>query len=142
MQEHIAYYRRLIAKDPQNIDAHLRLGAIWRQEGLIEDAVRAYNSAARLLAQGGLDLEAIAACRAVFELDSNHLETSALRHVYWCCGPCSGVPSDWSPHQGRLPRTIGTSAQYSQHPSHWSFCRNGSSPTQAGSMHSGNVANS
>ena len=65
MQEHIAYYRRLIAEDPRNIDAHLRLGAIWRQEGQVGEAVRAYNSAARLLSEGGLELEAIAACRGV-----------------------------------------------------------------------------
>jgi len=75
MQEHIAYYKQLVADDPQNIDAHLRLGAIWRQAGHVDEAVRAYNTAARLLARGGLDLEAIAACRAVFELDPSHLET-------------------------------------------------------------------
>ncbi len=75
MQEHINYYTQQIVDDPQNIDAHLRLGAIWRQCGEIDKAVGAYHGAAKLLAKGGLDLEAIAACRAVFELDPNHQQT-------------------------------------------------------------------
>ncbi len=75
MEEHIAHYKRLLAADPRNIDAYLRLGALWRTQGQAAQAVGAYNAAARLLSEEGLELEAIAACRAVFEIDPGHFET-------------------------------------------------------------------
>jgi CRP-like cAMP-binding protein len=75
MNEHIAYYARLLDRNPGNVDARLRLAALWRSEGASDRAVRQYAAAARLLARDGLLLEAIAACKAIFEMDPTHTET-------------------------------------------------------------------
>ncbi len=75
LTKHMLYYQRIVQADPSNIEAGLRLAAIYRESGLIGKAVDAYVRSARLLAGQGLPLEAIAACKAILELDATHTET-------------------------------------------------------------------
>jgi len=83
MNEHIAYYTRLLDGDPGNVDARLRLAAVWRSEGEDARAVRQYAAAARLLAKNGLLFEAIAACKAIFDMEPTHTETQLfLASIY------------------------------------------------------------
>ncbi len=75
LTKHRLYYQRIVQSDPSNIEASLRLAAIYRESGLIGKAVDAYVRCARLLAGQGLPLEAMAACKAILELDPKHTET-------------------------------------------------------------------
>ena len=75
MNEQIAFYEGLIREDPTNIDARLRLAAMWKAQGKPQRAVEQYAQAGRQLAAEGLLMEAIAACKAIIELDPHHTET-------------------------------------------------------------------
>lgn len=75
MKEHIVYYQQLLERDPDNVEAHLRLGALWRSLHRHDLAVSHYAAAARHLAREGFLLEAIAACKAIFEMEPQHTET-------------------------------------------------------------------
>lgn len=74
LKKYLAYYQKVLKGDPENIEARLRLAAIFREMGRHSHAVEEYVSASKLLAKEGLPLEAIAACKAVLELDSTHTE--------------------------------------------------------------------
>ena len=75
LRKYLAYYRKTLRDDPENIEARLRLAALFREMGRISHAIEEYGMAAKLLASEGLPLEAIAACKAIFELDPSHQET-------------------------------------------------------------------
>ena len=65
MDEHIAYYRRLIAQDPRHADAHLHLAALLRRHGRQHEAISTYQAAAALLSDAGLFQEAISASKSI-----------------------------------------------------------------------------
>lgn len=75
LRKYLAYYQKVLRDDPENIEARLRLAAIFREMGRKNHAVEEYSTASKLLARGGLPLEAIAACKAVLELDPTHTES-------------------------------------------------------------------
>lgn len=75
LRKYLAYYRKALNEDPENIEARLRLAALFREMGRPAFAIEEYNTAAKLLASDGLPLEAIAACKAILELDPTHQET-------------------------------------------------------------------
>lgn len=75
LRKYLAYYQKVLREDPENIEARLRLAAIFREMGRINHAVEEYSTASKLLARDGLPLEAIAACKAVLELDPTHTES-------------------------------------------------------------------
>lgn len=74
LRKYLAYYQRVLKAEPENIEARLRLAAIFREMGRDSHAVEEYVTASKLLAKEGLPLEAIAACKAVLELDPNQTE--------------------------------------------------------------------
>ena len=74
LRKYLAYYQKVLSADPENIEARLRLAAIFRELGRTEHAVAEYVTASKLLAKEGLPLEAIAACKAVLELSPDHSE--------------------------------------------------------------------
>ncbi|MFU8802326.1 MAG: cyclic nucleotide-binding domain-containing protein [Bradymonadaceae bacterium] len=75
LRKYLAYYQKTLREDPGNIEARLRLASIFREMGRPGHAIEEYVAAAKLLASSGLPLEAIAACKAILELDSSHTET-------------------------------------------------------------------
>lgn len=75
LRKYLAYYQKTLREEPDNIEARLRLAAIFRDMGREAHAVEEYVTAAKLLAREGLPLEAIAACKAVLELEPQHTET-------------------------------------------------------------------
>ncbi len=75
LRKYLAYYRKTLRDDPENIEARLRLAALFREMGRERHAIEEYGTAAKLLASEGLPLEAIAACKAILELDATHQET-------------------------------------------------------------------
>ncbi len=74
LRKYLAYYQKVLSAEPDNIEARLRLAAIFRELGRTKHAVAEYVTASKLLAKEGLPLEAIAACKAVLELDPTHSE--------------------------------------------------------------------
>ncbi len=75
LRKYLAYYRKTLSEDPENIEARLRLAALFREMERPSHAIEEYGTAAKLLASEGLPLEAIAACKAILELDPSHKET-------------------------------------------------------------------
>ncbi|MBA2662597.1 MAG: cyclic nucleotide-binding domain-containing protein [Bradymonadaceae bacterium] len=75
IKKYLVYYQKTLKEDPGNIEARLRLAAIFREMGRISHAVDEYVTAAKLLASQGLPLEALAACKAILELEPTHTET-------------------------------------------------------------------
>lgn len=75
VRKYLAYYRKKLNEDPENIEARLRLAALFRDMGRTSHAIEEYGTAAKLLASDGLPLEAIAACKAILELDPSHQDT-------------------------------------------------------------------
>ncbi|MFW5967416.1 MAG: tetratricopeptide repeat protein, partial [Persicimonas sp.] len=67
--KYLRYYRKTLREEPGNIEARLRLAALFREAGRTADAAEAYAEASKRLADEGLPLEAIAACKAVLELE-------------------------------------------------------------------------
>lgn len=74
LRKYLAYYQKVLKAEPENIEARLRLAAIFREMGKESHAVEEYVTSSKLLAKEGLPLEAIAACKAVLELEPNHSE--------------------------------------------------------------------
>ncbi len=74
LKKYLAYYQKILRDEPENIEARLRLAALFREMGSKSHAVDEYVAASKLLAAQGLPLEAIAACKAVLELDPSHTE--------------------------------------------------------------------
>ncbi len=75
LRKYLAYYQKTLREEPDNIEARLRLAAIFRDMGREAHAVEEYVTASKLLAREGLPLEAIAACKAVLEMEPQHTET-------------------------------------------------------------------
>jgi CRP-like cAMP-binding protein len=74
LRKYLAYYQKTLREEPENIEARLRLAALFREMGRPSHAVEEYVTASKLLAAQGLALEAIAACKAVLEIDPTHTE--------------------------------------------------------------------
>ena len=74
LKKYLAYYQKMLREDPENIEARLRLAALFKEIGSTSHAVEEYVTASKLLAAQGLPLEAIAACKAVLQLDGSHTE--------------------------------------------------------------------
>ena len=74
LKKYLAYYQQTLRDDPENIEARLRLASLFREMGHKSQAIDEYVTASKLLASQGLPLEAIAACKAVLEIDPTHTE--------------------------------------------------------------------
>ncbi len=78
MDEQIAYFRALIAQNPDHVDAHLKLALLWRRSRRRTEAISAYTAAAELLASKGSVLKAIGACRAILEMDPSNTDAKLM----------------------------------------------------------------
>ncbi len=78
LRTHLTYYQKVLTNDPEHIEAHLRLAEIFRELGNTSHATEQYVTVSKLLAKEGLPLEAIAACKAVLELDPSHTEIQSF----------------------------------------------------------------
>lgn len=74
LKKYLAYYQKTLREDPENVEARLRLATLFREMGHKSNAIEEYVTASKLLASQGLPLEAIAACKAVLEIDPTHTE--------------------------------------------------------------------
>ena len=74
LKKFLVYYRKRIDQDPENVEARLRLATVFREMGQRHRAIEQYEAAAQLLDEQGLALEAIAACKAILELDPSRVE--------------------------------------------------------------------
>lgn len=100
LRKYLAYYQKVLREDPENIEARLRLAAIFREMGRKTHAVEEYVAASKLLARDGLPLEAIAACKAVLELDPTHTEIQ-----FFLARLFAQVP-EATGHAGRIARPV------------------------------------
>lgn len=75
LRKYLAYYQKTLREEPENIEARLRLAAVFRDMGREAHAIEEYATASRLLAREGLALAAIAACKAILELAPDHTDT-------------------------------------------------------------------
>lgn len=91
MKDHILYYQQLLEMDPHNVEARLRLGALWRSMRRPDLAVPQYSAAARHLAREGFLLEAIAACKAIFEMEPQHTDTQLFLASLYARQPAGGA---------------------------------------------------
>lgn len=74
LEQYADYYQKHLRQKPDNVEARLRLATVYRELGRREEAVEAYTKSAELLADRELPLEAIAACKAVLELEPGHMD--------------------------------------------------------------------
>ncbi len=74
LEKFLVYYRKRIDRDPENVEARLRLATVFREMGQRRRAIEQYEAAAQLLDDQDLALEAIAACKAILELDPARVE--------------------------------------------------------------------
>lgn len=74
LKKFLVYYRKRIERNPENVEARLRLATVFREMGQRPRAIEQYEAAAQLLVDQGLALEAIAACKAILELDPSRVE--------------------------------------------------------------------
>ncbi|MDW8284094.1 MAG: tetratricopeptide repeat protein [Myxococcales bacterium] len=79
----VAVYKQILKLDPRLVDMHLTLAELYRQLGLIQDAINQYEAAAATLQREGRTREAIAAHQAALELDpTNVAQRIKLAELY------------------------------------------------------------
>lgn len=93
LKKYLAYYQKTLHEEPENIEARLRLAAVFRDMGRYGHAIEEYGTASRLLARQGLALEAIAACKAILELDPLHTETQLFLARMYARSPDAAGPA-------------------------------------------------
>jgi CRP-like cAMP-binding protein len=108
-QKYLAYYQQVLREEPENVEARLRLAAIFREIGQKGRAIDEYVQASRQLAREGLPLEAIAACKAILELEPTHTDTQLFlarlfAQVPEATGEASRIARPLEGSLGTLPR--------------------------------------
>jgi cAMP-dependent protein kinase regulator len=68
-------YQQILKEDPSDLTAQLKCGDILRKLNRGGEAIACYTQVARVYAEEGLLLKAIAACKLILEIDDNHTET-------------------------------------------------------------------
>ena len=71
-------WQKVVEKDPADLSSRLRLGDVYRRVDQPARAVSCYREVAGFYARDGLLLKAIAACRLILEVESDHTDTQAL----------------------------------------------------------------
>lgn len=74
----IEVYDEILVTDPSDVTAHLKRGDILRKLGQGPQAIEAYTKVAETYAGDGLLLKAIAACKLILEIDTNHTATQKM----------------------------------------------------------------
>lgn len=70
----IEEYRAITAMDPADISVRLRLGELYVKSGRKEDAIKEYGEVAKVNAQKGFYLKAIAVYKQIMKLDESNLD--------------------------------------------------------------------
>ncbi|MCK5687881.1 cyclic nucleotide-binding domain-containing protein [Myxococcota bacterium] len=71
-------YGQILDIDPGDLTALLKCGDIYRKLDKREEAIDAYTKVAKTYAADGLLLKAIAACKLILEIDSEHTDTQTV----------------------------------------------------------------
>ncbi|MFC1610782.1 cyclic nucleotide-binding domain-containing protein, partial [Myxococcota bacterium] len=71
-------YETILEQDPEDLTAQLRRGDILRRMDRKPEAIDAYTKVAQMYGADGLLLKAIAACKLILEIDSEHTETQKM----------------------------------------------------------------
>jgi cAMP-dependent protein kinase regulator len=71
-------YQQILKEDPSDLTAQLKCGDILRSLNRGAEAIACYTQVARVYAEEGLLLKAIAACKLILEIDGNHTETQKV----------------------------------------------------------------
>ncbi|MBN1962412.1 MAG: cyclic nucleotide-binding domain-containing protein [Deltaproteobacteria bacterium] len=78
LEKAIEVYDEILAIDSRDVTAHLKRGDIFRKLGQNPQAIEAYTIVAQTYAADGLLLKAIAACKLILEIDSDHTLTQKM----------------------------------------------------------------
>lgn len=78
LKDALKLYVRVVEEDPSELGCQLKIGDIHRRLGNRDAAVDAYLPVARAYADDGLLLKAIAVCKMILAVDSDHGPTQAL----------------------------------------------------------------
>ncbi|MBK8013962.1 MAG: cyclic nucleotide-binding domain-containing protein [Deltaproteobacteria bacterium] len=78
LNEAIEIYREIIADEPNEIGAQLKIGDIERRCGRRKEAVAAYRTVAVAYATDGFLLKAIAICKMILQIDDRHNDTQNM----------------------------------------------------------------
>jgi len=109
LKKFLVYYRKRIDREPRNVEARLRLATVFREMGQTHRAIEQYEEAAQLLDEQGLALEAIAACKAILELDPSRIEAQ-----YFLARLYAQTP-DATDESARVARPVEPADQSSTH---------------------------
>ena len=71
-------YQEVLAEDPDDLTARLRMGDILRRMDRGPEAIAAYTRVAEVYGADGLLLKAIAACKLILEIDPEHTATQKM----------------------------------------------------------------
>lgn len=69
----VAVYKQILRIDPRLVEVSIELAELYRQLGLVQDTISQYESIASFLQREGRSQEAVAAHRAILELDPNNV---------------------------------------------------------------------
>ena len=72
-QRAVAVYKNLLKLTPGFVDAHFKLADLFRQLGLLSDAMQQYEMAAAVYQKLGKTTEAMAAMRKIVDLNPDHI---------------------------------------------------------------------
>src|ERR1700761_7310236 len=74
----LAVYEEVLEADSGDITARLKCGDILRKMGQADRAIHQYIAVAKVYAEDGLLLKAIAACKLILEIDPQHTDTQKI----------------------------------------------------------------
>ncbi|MES1204379.1 MAG: tetratricopeptide repeat protein, partial [Pseudomonadota bacterium] len=72
-QKAVAVYKNVLKLSPGTVAAHLKLGALFKQLGLMSDAVQQFDQGALALQRGGKLVDAVAALRQAIEIQPDNV---------------------------------------------------------------------
>lgn len=78
LEKALTIYQQVLVEDAQDLTAQLKCGDLFRKLGRGPEAIHCYMRVAQLYAADGLLLKAIAACKLIMEIDTNHTDTQSM----------------------------------------------------------------
>jgi CRP-like cAMP-binding protein len=98
-------YQQVIAEDPEDVTAQLRMGDILRRMDRGPEAISAYTKVAEVYGADGLLLKAIAACKLILEIDPEHTATQKMLADLYAkkTGRAAALPVPVTPPPEEIP---------------------------------------
>ena len=78
LKEALRLYGQVVQEDPNELGCRIKVGDIHRRLDDRDAAVQAYSPVAKAYAEDGFLLKAIAICKVILNIDSNHTETQQM----------------------------------------------------------------